>query len=228
MAVAVLAIVALLAGVDRASAQVVNVAQQPVTITPVPEQIELGPVMDVIPYVLSDGYTINLTLIPSVREFVGYDPQPQIPLVNQPNVVFVPQVYPHFRVRQVASSVNVWDGQTLVLGGLLSENSQKIKDKVPFLGDLPLVGKLFRSESTTSQKKNLLIFVTPTIIDPAGNRLHTDDEMPFAQNQVPPQPAGGIMSGRISSVPLSTTPQATPVATTPAPLATPAAPAAKR
>ena len=38
-----------------------------------------------------------------------------------------------------------------------------------------------------TQKKNLLIFVTPTLIDPAGNRLHTDDEMPFAQAGIPPQ-----------------------------------------
>jgi len=39
-----------------------------------------------------------------------------------------------------------------------------------------------------NQKKNLVIFVTPTIIDPAGNRVHTDEEMPFAQNLTPAQP----------------------------------------
>jgi type II secretory pathway component GspD/PulD (secretin) len=63
-----------------------------------------------------------------------------------------------------------------------------IKDQVPMLGDLPLVGRLFRSESKTTNKKNLLIFVTPLLIDPAGNRLHTDDEMPFAQSAIPAQP----------------------------------------
>jgi general secretion pathway protein D len=84
--------------------------------------------------------------------------------------------------------VNVWDGQTVVLGGLLSETVTTIKDQVPMLGDLPLVGRLFRSESKSTAKKNLLIFVTPLLIDPAGNRLHTDDEMPFAQNAIPAQP----------------------------------------
>jgi len=54
------------------------------------------------------------------------------------------------------------------------------KDKVPFIGDVPFLGKFFTSESSQTQKKNLVIFVTPTIIDPAGNRAHTDDEMPFA------------------------------------------------
>ena len=55
------------------------------------------------------------------------------------------------------------------------------------LGDLPLVGRFFRSESSTTAKKNLVIFVTPTIIDPAGNRAHSEDEMPFAQNAFPVQ-----------------------------------------
>ena len=75
----------------------------------------------------------------------------------------------------------------MFLGGLLGENIDKIRDKVPVLGDLPLVGRLFRSESTQATKDNLMIFVTPTIIDPAGNRLHTDSELPFAQSEVPPQ-----------------------------------------
>lgn len=183
------ALFVLLVGINRVSAQVINQAIPPVPIYPIPAQVELGPVLDVVPYVLADGVTIQLTLVPSVKEFVGYDPAPNVSIPTQPNTVIVPTILPHFRVRQVVTSVNVWDGQTLVLGGLLSENTTKQKDKVPILGDLPLVGRLFRSESSQSQKRNLLIFVTPTLIDPAGNRLHTDEDMPFAQNAFPPQPA---------------------------------------
>ncbi len=47
--------------------------------------------------------------------------------------------------------------------------------------------RLFRSESSATEKKNLMIFVTPTIIDPAGNRAHSEDEMPFAQTGIPLQ-----------------------------------------
>ena len=94
---------------------------------------------------------------------------------------------PKFSLRQVVTSAVVWDGQTVVLGGLIAEKVTKIKDKVPFLGDLPIAGRLFRSESSQSQKKNLLMFVTPTIIDPAGNRMHSDEELPFAQNAFPSQ-----------------------------------------
>jgi type II secretory pathway component GspD/PulD (secretin) len=63
-----------------------------------------------------------------------------------------------------------------------------LKDKVPVLGDLPLVGRAFRSESKTIKKKNLLIFVTPTLIDPAGNLIHTADETPLPRDGVPSQP----------------------------------------
>jgi type II secretory pathway component GspD/PulD (secretin) len=55
-----------------------------------------------------------------------------------------------------------------------------------------LLGRLFRSESTTSEKKNLVVFVTPTIIDPAGNRVHDKDHLPYDPNNVPVQPPSTI------------------------------------
>ena len=98
-----------------------------------------------------------------------------------------PTPLPIFRLRQVVTSAIVWDGQTVALGGLIADETTKIKDKIPVLGDLPFIGRLFRSESSVTKKKNLVIFVTPTIIDPAGNRVHTEDEMPFAQSAFPAQ-----------------------------------------
>jgi general secretion pathway protein D len=96
---------------------------------------------------------------------------------------------PRLRTRYVTTSCVVWDGQTIVIGGLIAEDIRKIKDKIPVLGDLPLVGRLFRSESNSSSKKNLYIFVTPTIIDPAGNRVHNDEDLPFTQRSIPSQAA---------------------------------------
>jgi general secretion pathway protein D len=181
---------ALLGGVTAAQAQVINNPVQPSAITPQQQQVEVGPVLDVVPYVLSDGYTINLTLIPSLTEFNGYDNPPSIPGVNVANVVQVPTILPDFIVRQVVTTVNIWDNQTIVLGGLISSTVQSTKDKVPMLGDLPLVGRLFQSESKNTKRENLMIFVTATIVDPAGNRVHSDDELPFAQNTIPPQQPG--------------------------------------
>lgn len=170
------------------SANVTTTPQQ--AITPGTTLVPLGPTLDVIPYVSADGFTIQMTLIPTVVEFLGYDPPGNFVIQAQigagvPLTAVLP--LPHFRVREVTTSAIVWDGQTIVLGGLITENTSRLKDKVPVLGDLPLVGRLFRSESSVSAKKNLVIFVTPTIIDPAGNRVHTDDELPFAQSGPPSQ-----------------------------------------
>jgi general secretion pathway protein D len=142
--------------------------------------------------VLSDGYTINLALIPSDTEFGGYD-QLNLPQVaGTLNVVELPTVLPKFTVRQLVTTVNVWDGQTVVLGGLITSSVQSTKDSVPVVGDIPLLGRLFQSESKVTKKDNLMIFVTSTIVDPAGNRVHSDDELPFAQSSVPVQSSDNI------------------------------------
>jgi general secretion pathway protein D len=182
--------IALLGVIPPGQAQVVNNPVQTSAVTPNQQQVEVGPVLDVIPVVLSDGCTINLTLIPSLTEFTGYDPSPAIPGINNTSVVEIPTILPHFTVRQVVTTVNIWDNQTVVLGGLISSTVNNSTDKVPVLGDLPLVGRLFQSQSKTSEKKNLMIFVTATIVDPAGNRVHSDDELPFLQNTIPPQEPG--------------------------------------
>jgi general secretion pathway protein D len=164
-------------------------------IQPLAEPIELGPILDVVPYVSADGYTIQMTIIPTLKEFLGYDTATAAMFVTQAqsvgtgagNPLTQTTPLPIFHLKQVVTSAIVWDGQTVVLGGLISENVTKTKDKIPVLGDLPFAGRLFRSESSMSKKKNLLIFVTPTIIDPAGNRVHSEEEMPFAQNSIPPQ-----------------------------------------
>ena len=175
--------------VENLRAQVVNNNPGVSAITPNTQQVETGPVLDVVPYVLSDGYTINLTLIPSLVDFVGYaTPPPVQNVTGNLNVVQLPVVLPDFTVRQVVTTVNIWDNQTVVIGGLVSSATASTKDKVPVLGDLPAVGVLFQSSSKQVTKKNLMIFVTATIVDPAGNRVHSDDELPFAQTAIPTQP----------------------------------------
>ncbi|HYG25019.1 MAG TPA: hypothetical protein VEH04_19805, partial [Verrucomicrobiae bacterium] len=180
-----------------AAAGVGQVVQQavPFGVQPIPTPIPLGPTLDVIPYVSADGYTVQMTLIPTVTEFIGYDDPGQFTLQIQATgggsgastPLAQPVALPRFRVRQVTTSAIVWDGQTVVLGGLISDNMIRTKDKVPVLGDLPFLGRLFRSESNQTQKKNLIIFVTPTIIDPAGNPVHNEEELPFAQSSIPVQ-----------------------------------------
>ena len=149
-----------------------------------------GPSLDVLPTVSADGFSIQMVLIPTFTEFVGYDnPGPFVPgaaalTAGSGLTVTAVLPLPHYRVRQVITSVNVWDGQTIVLGGLISETITKVKDQIPVLGDLPIFGRLFRNESSVSSKANLMVFVTPTIIDPAGNRVHKDEDLPFAKTGI--------------------------------------------
>jgi general secretion pathway protein D len=185
-----LILVFLLAGLGalRSYGQVVQNPQAIPVVQPVPAPIPFGQTLDVVPYVSADGYTIQLHIVPTFTEFLGYDTDlarqfrtvvPGLPVQDTP--------LPRFRLRQVATSAVVWDGQTVVLGGLIGENVTKTREKVPVLGDIPLIGRLFRSETSDSTKKNLIIFVTPTIIDPAGNRIHAPDNLPYDPNRIPEQ-----------------------------------------
>ena len=140
------------------------------------EQVEVGPTLDVVPYVLSDGYTINLALIPSDTEFGGYDDQLLLPQVTgNLNVVQLPTLLPAvFTICKGVATVNVWDNQTVVLGGLPEKSYY-------------LHGKEFNGKSKASDKE-LLVLITATIVDPAGNRVHSEDELPFAKDGVPAPP----------------------------------------
>jgi len=72
--------------------------------------------------------------------------------------------------RELKTTVMADDGETIVLGGLIDEDVQESVSKVPLLGDIPILGKLFSSTSTSKQKRNLMVFIRPTIVRD-GNRM---------------------------------------------------------
>ena len=165
----------------QAQIQVVDMKQITVAITNGVAQTQpfpLGPTLDTVPYADPDGYTIQMTLAPSLVEFLGYDdPGPfVIQSTNSTSGPLTAQLpLPHFRVRQASVSTTVWDGHTVVICGLTAVDVVRVKDKVPVLGDLPLIGRLFSSETNRSLKKRLIVLVTPTLVDPAGNRVHPEE-----------------------------------------------------
>jgi general secretion pathway protein D len=73
------------------------------------------------------------------------------------------------------------------MGGLITEDLRKVNDKIPVLGDIPLIGFLFRSQSERSIKKNLLIFVSAKLVDPAGKAIRSTVE---ASSKPASAPAG--------------------------------------
>ena len=146
---------------------------QPIT-PATPTSFDMRPVgvrLEVEPTVGSDNYTIDLRLVPEVTEFEGFINYGS-PILNRGVVVTENVInYPVFSERKVETSVSIYDGQTVVLGGLMREDVQKVNDKTPLLGDIPMAGALFRSQSDQHIKRNLVIFVTATLIDPAGQPL---------------------------------------------------------
>jgi general secretion pathway protein D len=161
-----------------------------------------GVTLEVEPVVGGDATTIDLNLIPQVVEFEGFinygSPinaigvntvggviSTSVPVELTPNVINQPV----FSTRKVTTSVSVYDGQTVVLGGLMREDVQKTEDKVPIIGDIPLVGRAFRTNVEQHTKKNLVIFVTARIITPAGVPLNEEEEEGLLPPALPEVPA---------------------------------------
>ena len=99
-----------------------------------------------------------------------------------------PMEQPFFHVRSIDSKVSITPGSTVVMGGLITEARKAMDDKIPFLGDLPFVGRLFRSHSEQTIKRNLLIFVTGRLITPSGRELKMNEET-ADEAEVKPAPA---------------------------------------
>jgi general secretion pathway protein D len=157
----------------------------------------VGVELKVTPTVEEDDYSISLDLNPKVTEFDGFVEYggPSVAISGGTTVTVPPGFFqPIFSVRDISTKVTIWDGATLVMGGLTREEIKKVDDKVPFFGDIPLVGRLFRSKGESSQKRNLLIFVTANLVSPGGspkrqNLTHTPANAVF-QNSTVVTPAG--------------------------------------
>jgi general secretion pathway protein D len=148
----------------------------------VPIGVELG----VTPEVIGSD-RIQLTLQPVFQDFEGninyganiysvYASRPNPPVIAATNqVLIITNVInqPVFVKRTLElAPIEVSDGYTLLLGGLLREDIQNVDEKVPLLGDLPVFGRMFQGKTEQAVKKNTLIFVTPRILDVSGQPLN--------------------------------------------------------
>ncbi len=124
--------------------------------------------------------------------------------------------------RSIESSVVVDDGQIIVLGGLMQDQFQNNRDKVPLLGDAPVVGGLFRSENRTRVKTNLMVFLRPVVMrdQEASNKVSLDryDMIRAQQKDNQPQPRTLLPINEAPVLPPMRAPQATDSATPPATL----------
>jgi general secretion pathway protein D len=137
------------------------------------EMREVGVILQVVPEVSADGQMIDLMLNPQIisepswRDY-GFDYQ-----LPDTEPIHVRMEQPFFQVRSISTSISIYNGATVVMGGMITESRTEVDDKIPLLGDVPLLGRLFRSRYEQSEKRNLLIFVTARLVDPAGRSLKT-------------------------------------------------------
>ncbi len=121
---------------------------------------DVGIILKVLPSVGTDRKTITLSLIPEVsdatKDYFEYTGEVKLP---------------KFSSRNLATTVAVNSGDTVVLGGLIKEIRTQNKTKVPILGDIPLLGNLFKKNSDSIQRRNLLIFVTAKLLSPSGEEI---------------------------------------------------------
>ena len=134
---------------------------------------EVGIVLQVTPTVSSDGTRISLDLQPSVvSEPYWKDYGYTYPLnLSSGEGFHLTMEQPFFPVRSLATSVDIYNGATVVMGGMIREERYTEENKIPILGDIPLIGNLFRYKYEQTDKRNLMIFVTARLVDPAGRGI---------------------------------------------------------
>ncbi|HTB83261.1 MAG TPA: sigma-70 family RNA polymerase sigma factor [Candidatus Sulfotelmatobacter sp.] len=153
-------------------------------LVPQTAQVETGPIIDVFPQVLSDGHTVSLPVTASDTEFLGYaDPTNKtVPAYTKSGEeVDVPQLDPRFQTLETSTKANVWDNQTLVFQPTWKQDP----------GDAFLQS----TNNPVALKTMILVFITATIIDPAGNRVYEQDET----NSIPDQPVPASVASPLIS-----------------------------
>ena len=163
---------------------------------------EVGVELDVTPRVEAQYNSINLELAPKVTEFDGFIEYGgrsamigtglSTPTIIQPSGILMPI----FSVRKVNTSVTIFDGATVIIGGLTREEIKTVEDKIPFLGDIPILGNLFKSNAESYSKRNLMIFVTASIVSRGGSptreRIQSIDDSSIFRHPVLLTPTGPV------------------------------------
>ncbi|MGP6158970.1 MAG: secretin N-terminal domain-containing protein [Vulcanimicrobiaceae bacterium] len=120
-----------------------------VAVTTQLQTFQTGVSLDITPELNADNY-ITINLHPVVNSVTSYNAQ---------NI-------PQIATRDTQTTIGLREGQTLVIGGLIQDNTSRTTTKIPLLGDLPLIGPLFRNEQINNSRDELIITITPHVVDP--------------------------------------------------------------
>ncbi len=160
-----------------------------------------GVTLEIEPTIGENDFMIDLRFVPEIVEFEGfinYGSPIQTggtDLVGNPVQITLTEnriEMPVFSSRRVNTALTIYDGYTVAVGGLMREDVQNVEDKVPILGDIPFIGRLFQTKAENRIKSNLIIFVTAQIIDATGRPLRGSDA-PDAGSGVPAATGDGAL-----------------------------------
>jgi len=162
----------------------------------------VGKVLEVEPTVAADNKTVSVNILLDFTDFVGFINY-GLPITANGELVTENEILmPVFDAIKETTNVTIWDGQTIAIGGFHGESITSSHDKVPVLGDLPLLGRGFSSTTNQSGKRAVTVFLTVNLIDPGGNPLNLPvEETPEFPAQTRFNPSGGLQSGPPPALP---------------------------
>jgi len=159
---------------EVSSSTVQSQTQTNTTVNTTAKTVSVGVVMAVTPQINEDG-RVTLTVRPSVSRVLRF--------VQDPNpLLVVPNLVPEVQTREMESVLQVGTGQTAVLGGLMEDNTQRNRDQIPGANALGGFGEVFRMRDNSNSKRELVIFLKPTVI---SNPTLDSDELKFYQRFLP-------------------------------------------
>lgn len=134
-------------------------------------------------------YGVKLRVLPTLHEDgdISVQVMPEVSTLDWANGVRINNILlPALKTRRAETHLRLQPGQTVVLGGLLQPSESAQIEKLPILGDLPIIGNLFRSQGFQKNRTELLIFVTPRVLEPGESATPTDVLTPSGQTMVEP------------------------------------------
>ena len=144
-----------------------------------PAELQLGITFDVKVSIGNDYQTVLMGLRPEIITLTQWEDyiSSEAQTIDKVTVNYITNVkLPRTHEQGVATSAKVRSGDTIILGGMVENTKTKIVRKVPFLGDIPWIGFLFRHTEERNTPMNLLIFVTATILNDRGEAIHYTPE----------------------------------------------------
>lgn len=130
------------------------------------QDVQEGVTLSITPQIQADG-TIRLFILPSISQIINTE-EFTVVQATQTEETINTITRPEIAIQSLITNVAINDGDTIVIGGLITDVTAFQRTGIPFLKDIPLIGRLFENETEIADRTNLLIFITVNIMDPQG------------------------------------------------------------